>query len=90
MLELRNFYLEINYLKIDGQYVQDLTRNEESQTYIKSITEMARERDILTIAEHVEDPACLAILWQHGVNFIQGEYLQHPGKNLDYDFTSED
>jgi len=83
-------HLDTNYLKIDGQFVQKLTSSEESQQYIKDIADMARTRNILTIAEHVEDPACLAILWQHGVNFIQGQYLQHPGKDLDYDFTAEE
>jgi EAL domain-containing protein (putative c-di-GMP-specific phosphodiesterase class I) len=42
----------------------------------------------MTVAEHVQDPACLAILWQHGVNFIQGHYLQSPENSLDYDFSS--
>ncbi|MFV2058955.1 MAG: EAL domain-containing protein, partial [Thiohalomonadales bacterium] len=83
-------HFDTDYLKIDGQHIQKITSSEDSQLYIKTITEMARSKEILTIAEHVEDPACLAILWQHGVNFIQGQYLQHPGKSLNYDFTAEE
>jgi EAL domain-containing protein (putative c-di-GMP-specific phosphodiesterase class I) len=29
-------------------------------------------------------------LWQHGVNFIQGYYLQQPENNMNYDFTAEE
>ena len=82
-------HFDINYLKIDGQLIENVTSSEAAQQSVKAITELARSNDILTIAEHVQDPACLAILWQHGVNFIQGYYLQHPEASLDYDFTAE-
>lgn len=81
-------HFEVNYLKIDGQIVQAITGTEAARQTVKSITEIARSKEILTIAEHVQDPACLAILWQHGVNFIQGYYLQHPEATLNYDFTA--
>lgn len=82
-------HLHLRYLKVDGSHINNVA-SEESQETIKSIAEMGRSKNILTIAEHVQDPACLAVLWQHGVNFIQGYYLQHPEGNLDYDFTSND
>ena len=81
--------LQLRYLKVDGSHINNVA-TEESQEVIKNIAEMCRSKNILTIAEHVQDPACLAVLWQHGVNFIQGYYLQHPEGNLDYDFTSSD
>jgi len=79
----------INYIKIDGAIIQTVTRSETAQESIKNICELARNRQILTIAEHVQDPACLAILWQHGVNFIQGHYLQKPEAEMDYDFNAD-
>lgn len=82
-------HLQLRYLKVDGSHINNVA-SEESQEVIKAIAEMGRSKNILTIAEHVQDPACLAVLWQHGVNFIQGYYLQHPEGNLDYDFTSND
>ena len=39
-------------------------------------------------AEHVQDANSLAVLWQSGVNFIQGYYLQKPDNAMTYDFTS--
>lgn len=80
-------HFNINYIKIDGSIIQSVTKSEAAQESIKSICDLARSKEILTIAEHVQDPACLAILWQHGVNFIQGHYLQKPEAALDYDFN---
>ncbi len=82
-------HMHLRYIKVDGSHINNVT-SEESQNIIKKIAEVGRENNILTIAQHVQDPACLAILWQHGINFIQGYYLQKPEENLDYDFTSND
>jgi len=82
-------YFTVNYIKIDGQFIENLTRGESSQEIVKTIAEIARAKKIQTIADHVQDPACLALLWQHGVNFIQGYYLQHPEGSLNYDFSGE-
>jgi hypothetical protein len=29
------------------------------------------------------------VLWQSGIHFIQGNFLQEPSEALDYDFSSE-
>lgn len=79
----------LSYIKIDGAHIQTLTSSDVSQELVKTIAELSRDNGIQTIAEHVQDPACLAVLWQHGVNFIQGHYLQHPEAKMAYDFTSE-
>jgi EAL domain-containing protein (putative c-di-GMP-specific phosphodiesterase class I) len=82
-------HFNANYIKIDGQHIQNITQSETSQEIVKTITEIARSKNIQTIAEHVQDPTCLAVLWQHGVNFIQGYYLQQPEESLNYDFSGE-
>ena len=82
-------HLELKYLKIDGSHINNVA-SEESQKIIQQVAEAGRANNILTIAEHVQDPACLAVLWQHGVNFIQGFYLQQPETSLDYDFSSSE
>jgi len=82
--------LGADYIKISGEHIQVLTNNETAQEAVKQIAEMASGTDTLTIAEHVQDPTCLAVLWQHGVNFIQGHYLQKPEPKMNYDFTSEE
>ena len=82
-------HLKVDYLKIDGTLVSNITTSESNQEIVEKITELAKKNEIQTIAQHVQDPACLAALWQYGVNFIQGHYLQMPDSKLEYDFTSE-
>ncbi len=83
-------HLDANYLKIDGSHISDLASNEQSQEIVKAITELAKAQKKQVIAEHVQDPSALAVLWQNGVNFIQGFYLQQPEHEMTYDFTAED
>ena len=80
-------HLSVNFIKIDGRHIQNIN-NEDSQEIIQTITDLGRNNGFQTIAEHVQDPGCLAVLWQHGVNFIQGHYLQKPEDKMDYDFSS--
>ena len=44
----------------------------------------------LTIVPFVETASVLATLWQAGVNYIQGHYLQGPSQSMDYDFAADD
>jgi len=37
----------------------------------------------------VESAALLSTLWQAGVNYIQGYYLQAPSTEMNYDFSEE-
>lgn len=83
-------HLDASFLKIDGSHIVDLPTNEKSQETVQAITEMGKKQNRKVIAEHVQDPNSLAALWQYGVNFIQGYYLQQPEKEMNYDFTAED
>lgn len=78
---------DVDYLKIDGSRIQDI-KSDASQEIIRKIVETARSRKFQTIAEHVQDPDCLATLWMQGVNFIQGYYLQPPESSLNFDFSN--
>ena len=43
----------------------------------------------LTIAPYVDSATMMPTLWQAGVNYIQGSYLQAPSDAMDYDFSAE-
>lgn len=81
-------HLDVKYLKIDGAHIATLATNETSRDIVKQITDVARTENKQTIAEHVQDANVLAVLWQSGVNFIQGYYLQKPDNAMTYDFTA--
>lgn len=83
-------HIPADYLKIDGSFMHNLATNQENQAMVKSITEMAHSMGKTTIAEFVEDANSLAVLWQSGVNYIQGHFLQEPGEEMNYDFRGEE
>jgi PAS domain S-box-containing protein len=68
----------LDFIKIDGALVQDLAGNFETQTAVKKLVEHAVKLKIETIAERVEDANTMAVLWQLGVQFIQGYFVNAP------------
>ena len=82
-------HLPFDILKIDGGLINGLSSNKENQARVQAILELANEHDKQTIAECVDDAGSLAQLWQYGVDFIQGNFVQEPSKDLEYDFEGE-
>ena len=68
----------LDFIKIDGALVQDLAGNFETQAMVKKLVEQAIRLKIETIAERVEDANTMAVLWQLGVQFIQGYFVNAP------------
>lgn len=82
-------HLATDYLKIDGSLMHKLAQNTEQQETVRNIAAQAHEMGKLTIAEFVEDASSLSVLWQCGVKFIQGNFLQEPHPLMDYEFSEE-
>jgi diguanylate cyclase (GGDEF)-like protein len=80
--------LPMQFVKIDGSLMQGLRRNTEMQETVREISDLASARGIRTIAERVEDANTMAILWQLGISFIQGNYVQMRGVVLEDTQTS--
>lgn len=82
-------HLPVDYLKIDGSFIHNLASEPDNQAVVKSIVEMAQSMNKQCIAEFVQDPHSLSVLWQSGVHFIQGYFLQEPDASLSYNFSDE-
>ena len=82
-------HIEVDYLKIDGSFSKDLA-SKDVQDALKEIVASSHAQGKLTIAPFVESAAMLSTLWQIGVNYIQGYYLQAPTDKMNYDFSSDD
>jgi diguanylate cyclase (GGDEF)-like protein len=81
--------LPVDILKVNGSLIAGLGANLENQIRVKAIVELARNLDMLCVAEHVEETGDLALLWQFGVQFVQGNFVQIPSKELDYNFEGD-
>ena len=68
----------LSFVKIDGALVQGLTHDEELRERVRVLVESAGKKKIETIAERVEDANTMAVLWQLGVQYIQGYFVNTP------------
>ncbi|TVP52079.1 MAG: EAL domain-containing protein [Halomonadaceae bacterium] len=80
-------HLDVAYVKLDGSYTEEIQKTEEAKKAVKEMVQTLQQQGKLTIIPLVENAAVLALLWQAGVNFIQGYYLQAPSATMNYDFT---
>ncbi|MCF7875633.1 EAL domain-containing protein, partial [Candidatus Bipolaricaulota bacterium] len=70
--------LSVDYLKIDGSFIQDLPRNSMNQNLVRSIVEVAHRLKKETIAEFVEDEETLQMVKNYGSDHAQGYYIGRP------------
>jgi PAS domain S-box-containing protein len=70
--------LPFAYIKVDTSFVLRLTASAEIRRLVKSIIGVAREFDLQTIAEGVEDEETLELLREMGADFVQGFHLGRP------------
>lgn len=70
--------LPLDFVKIDGSIIQSLTGDAQLQQRVRALVELTSRREIQTIAERVEDANTMAILWQIGVPYIQGYFVNEP------------
>jgi len=71
-------HLPVDYVKIDGQFIRNVTRDPTDQSMVDAIARMARALNISTIAERVEGRDVLQRLAQIGIAYAQGYYIAVP------------
>jgi diguanylate cyclase (GGDEF)-like protein/PAS domain S-box-containing protein len=71
-------HLAFDLLKIDGEFVSDLSTSKTNQLVVKAVVDIARGLGKRTIAEFVEDAETLELLRGMGVDFAQGFYVAKP------------
>ena len=74
--------LPVDYIKIDGSFIRDLATDEVDKTIVKSISQIAKATNKLTVAEHVGDAATYDLLLDLGVDYAQGFYVGKPAAEL--------
>jgi len=70
--------MPLDFVKIDGTLIQGLAADPQLQLQVRALVEAARRRGIQTIGERVEDANTMAVLWQAGVQYIQGYFVHEP------------
>lgn len=70
--------IPLDFVKIDGALMQGLATGKVLQQKVRALITAASQRKIATIAERVEDANTMAVLWQLGVQFVQGYFVREP------------
>jgi diguanylate cyclase (GGDEF)-like protein len=70
--------LKPDYIKLDGELMHTLMTDSSLQRAVSTVVKAAQERKIKTIAERVENANAMAVLFQLGLDFMQGHYVHEP------------
>ncbi len=72
-------YLPVDYVKIEGSFVQQIVNDPRDRIMVEHINHMAHQFGLKTIAEFVEDEATARMLAEIGVDSAQGYHFGRPG-----------
>jgi diguanylate cyclase (GGDEF)-like protein len=76
--------LHVDTVKIDGSYVENLSRSPQNQLFVRTLVGLAKNFDIRTVAEWVGSDEDAALLASFGVDYFQGFYLGEPSLEPDF------
>ena len=82
---LRN--LNIDYLKIDGMFIRQITEDATCKVMVESIHAISQTMKLKTVAEYVENQDIMDILEKIGIDYAQGYYIGKP-EPLIYDISN--
>ncbi len=75
-------HLPVDFVKIDGQFVQGMGTNAADRAIVSSINDIAHSFGKRTVAEFVENADVLRLLQESGVDFVQGYHISPPSSDL--------
>lgn len=70
--------IQIDILKIDKSFFEEITNNKKGRDIIESIISMTKKLQIKTVAEGIENQEQVDYLKQIGCDYIQGYYFSPP------------
>jgi EAL domain-containing protein (putative c-di-GMP-specific phosphodiesterase class I) len=76
-------------LKIDGQFVENVTRDRVDRSMVEAISQVGRAMGIQTIAERVESAEVLAELARLGIGFAQGFHIAEPRSTKEFPYLRD-
>jgi diguanylate cyclase (GGDEF)-like protein len=81
-------HLPADYLKVGAKYVGPQAEQREVRAELRQIVAHAHEHKVRVIAPLVEDAKTAAGLWSAGIDYIQGNFVQQAGQDLDFEFRT--
>jgi EAL domain-containing protein (putative c-di-GMP-specific phosphodiesterase class I) len=75
--------LDIDYLKIDGTFIQNLLDSTNDRVFVQALVEISRVYGMKVIAEWVENEKVISMLKEIGVDYGQGYHFGRPTPALE-------
>ncbi len=72
----------IDFVKIEGEFIRNMIADRKDLAFVKTMSILAREFGIQTVAECVEDEKILETVKQIGIGYSQGYYIGRPSPEL--------
>ena len=73
---------EVDFVKIDGAYVESVTSVERDRFFVKAIADLCRNLGVATVAERIEQEQQAVELLEMGVDLGQGYLFGRPGPSF--------
>jgi EAL domain-containing protein (putative c-di-GMP-specific phosphodiesterase class I)/GGDEF domain-containing protein len=70
--------LSVDMVKIDGSFIKDLTDNDDSRFFVKTLLDFTQGFGLKSVAEFVENGEVAKMLMELGVDYLQGYYFGRP------------
>jgi diguanylate cyclase (GGDEF)-like protein len=67
--------LGIDIVKIDGSFVEHLTRSEDDRAFVYTLIDLCKRLGLGTVAEWVQDETSAALLAEWGCDYLQGALI---------------
>jgi diguanylate cyclase (GGDEF)-like protein len=67
--------LGVDMIKIDGAFVQNLPRSQDDRVFVRTLIDLGRSLNLVTVAEWVQDEEGAAVLKEWGCDFLQGALI---------------
>ena len=81
-------HLPVDFVKIEGSFVEGMADNELDHTMVSSIAGLAKSMKLAVIGEHVDSFATLAALRRCGIEYAQGNWLGEPRRLAGLDLAA--
>ena len=74
--------MNVDFIKIDGNFIENINQDEKSYSIVKAITEFSKSIGTQVIAEFVHNEEVQKIVEELGIEFSQGYYFSEPKQEL--------
>lgn len=67
--------LQVDMIKIDGAFIENLTRSADDRFFVRTLIELAKHLSIPVVAEWIENRETADLLTEWQVDYFQGDYF---------------